>query len=359
MTQCKAILKKKIKDELLESKDSIEEADIKEKLEDIVSSTDKRLAYDKLSEYNFGGCIFTLVLFYMNTLYIVNLGSAHCLHATLKEPNLKTVHSRGNLSSVAGSEARVSNLGSEFGSVAKGEVYSTNNPMKAATFLYTATRELMTRVHDAKLNDFNANIANKVQMEIISTDHSVTNYDELLRLSQKGSAVCKDRKMVDLPYYARSFKFYANPTDSESSLSNWPAMRCSRALGCYEARKIGLLATPSINSKKIIRGKDLCLVIGTDGLWDVIETVEVVYLLLSEIFKGTALMGAATSNASTPGTALIPNSRSTASPNKISFPTNKNMAKLLGAYARLRLGNMAAKYKTKLNDLSIAVIGLF
>jgi serine/threonine protein phosphatase PrpC len=358
MMECKEILKKRITDELIDSEGYMDETDIKSKLEDIVNNTDKQIAFDKTCDYKLSGCTFTLVLFYISTFYIVNVGSAHCLYSTLKDSStLKTTNSKDNLSSMAGSENRVSNLGSEFGLVTKGHIYSTNNPMKAATFLYTVTRELMTKIHNVKLNNFNANIANKIQMEIISTDHSVTNYDELLRLSKEGSIVCKDRKKIDLPYYARPFKFYVNQSDP--SLSNWPAMRYSRALGCFEARKIGLISKPSITSKKMIRGKDLYLVIGTDGLWSVMETVEVVYLLLSEIFKGSALLGAATQNVTTPGTALVPNSRSTVSPSKINFPTNKNLAKLLGAFARLRLGNMAAKYKTKFDDLSIVIIGLF
>lgn len=367
MAQCKEILQKRITDDFLQSDAYTEEADIKKKLEEIVGNTDRQIAFDKTCDCKLNGCTFTFVVFYKSIFYTVNVGSAHCLYTTLKEASAKSNASRGNLSSMAGSEARVSNLGSEFGSVTKGATYSTNNPLRAATFLFTATRDLMTKVHNAKLHNFNANIANKVVMEIVSTDHSVTNYDELLRLTKEGSVVCKDKKKVDLPYYARPFKFYidpATPSSHQSLLSNWPAMRCSRALGCLQARNIGLLPTPSVSSRKMIRGRDMFVVIATDGFWSVLETVEVVYLLLSEIFRESAGFGVgtpapATSGFSAPGTALLPNSRSTAAPRKVSFPTGRNMATLLGAHARLRLANMASKHLMKLPDLSIVIIGLF
>ena len=89
----------------------------------------------------------------------------------------------------------------------------------------------MNKVHNAKIPDFDIEFSKKFQMEIITENHNVSNYDELLRVTREGALVCKDKKKVDLPYYVRPFKLYINPAVPHNDLiqlPDWPALRSSR-----------------------------------------------------------------------------------------------------------------------------------
>ena len=125
----------------------------------------------------------------------------------------------------------------------------------------------------------------------------------------------------------------------------------SRGIGYQESRKIGVIANPSINVKKYAKGKDLFLIIGTDGLWNIMETIEVLFLLRREVIQENE----------TPVQEMtpLPGTRSTPSQRNLKLPMDKNLANILATYARVRLGNMAAKYRMKVDDIAVIVIGLF
>jgi len=232
MLKCKEILKKRIEDEFFFRSIIPEEGAIKERLNEIITNMDKQIAFENKCDFKQSGCTFTLLIYYTGTFYLANIGSAHCLWTTQKESKYGT-SSRGNMSSIGGSEVyKMSNIsGGGSGITAKTASYATTNPMKAVAFLYKATNDLVTNLYGGRFPEMNLADVKNTQMEIISTDHSCTNYEELLRLTQMGGSVAKDRKKTDLPYYARVFKLYMNPLVVNQGLpysSEWPALKVSR-----------------------------------------------------------------------------------------------------------------------------------
>lgn len=130
------------------------------------------------------------------------------------------------MSSMGGSEIfKMSNASGVSGLTNKTATFATTNPTKAVAFMYRATQELMAGLYGGKFADMNLSDAKATQMDLLTNEHSVTNYEELLRLTQSGGVVCKDRKKMEMPYYARPFKLYATGT---APFPDWPAIRVSR-----------------------------------------------------------------------------------------------------------------------------------
>ena len=244
MLECKEILKKRVEDEFFFRQAGPDEAAIKGKLNEIIASVDKQIAFENKCDFKMSGCTFTLLLFYTSTFYVTNVGAAHCLYTSAREAK-HGPSSQGGVSSVVGSDMfKMSTISGGSGLTGKSATFATTNPMKAATFLYKAASELMDDIYGERA--FGANLKNtrNHQIEIITTEHSVCNYEELLRLSQTGGIVCKDRKKTDLPYYARPFKLYQGPTAAATTgipSINWPALRVSRyALSLIHTTLLGL-----------------------------------------------------------------------------------------------------------------------
>ena len=215
-TACKEILKKKIEDEFFSKALLPEEGMIKDKLTEIVTNMDKQIVYENKLDFRQSGCTFTLLLYFGGGFIIANIGMAHCLLATTREVKHGT-SSRGNVSSVAGSDVfHMSQVSGGSTMTAKTATFATTNPTKAVAFLYRATHELTESLYGGRIEGLNLAEAKNMQMELLTTEHAVSNYDELLRLVQAGGIVCKDRKKSDLPYYARSFKLYDTAVPLES-----------------------------------------------------------------------------------------------------------------------------------------------
>ena len=132
---------------------------------------------------------------------------SHCLLIG----NKVKASSKGNISYMEQSEFSISNHGDEV-SHSKG-ILSTSNPVKASTFLYSATNNLMDKVYGGRLPGFDFKCISNINMEILTIDHSASNYDELLRLALNGGTVCKDKWKTDISYYARTLNIYINPHD--------------------------------------------------------------------------------------------------------------------------------------------------
>lgn len=224
-------MKKRVEDEFFYKELILEEAAVKEKLNEILANTDKQIAYENKCDYKLSGCSFTLLLNYNNVLYLANMGAVHCLYVSAKETK-KGTSSRGNASSFAGSEIfKMSQASGGSAFSAKTTAFATTNPMKAVALLFRATNDLTTPIYGGKFSGFHLNDVRSTEMEIITNDHTVTNYEELLRVIPSGAEVCKDKKKHDLPYYARNFKLYINPLVPHPNLvqsSDWPALRVSR-----------------------------------------------------------------------------------------------------------------------------------
>ncbi len=223
--QCKEVLKKKVEDEFFFRQMPADETAVKEKLTEIVINTDKQIAFEGKCDFKLSGCTFTMVLYYSGILFIANVGNAHCMGVAAKE-NKHGNSSRGNMSSIGGSEVfKMSSAGASAvsGMTSKTAAFATTNPTKAVAFLYRATQDLTNTIYGGRFSDFSLADARAIQMDILTSEHNVTNYEELLRLTQAGGVVCKDRKKTDMPYYVRPFKLY---TGAEGK--NWPALRVSR-----------------------------------------------------------------------------------------------------------------------------------
>ncbi len=227
--QCKEILQKKVEDEFFFKQVSLEETAIKEKLSEVIVNMDKQLAFEGKCDYKTSGCTLTLVLYFNGAFFVANVGAAHCLYASARDNRHS---SRGNVSSAAGSEIfKMSNASGVSGMTSKTATFATTNPTKAVAFLYKATQDLTTNLYGGKFGDFSLGDSRSAQMDIVTTEHSVTNYEELLRISQAGGVVCKDHKKGDLPFFAKPFKLYMDPTTSHPGVAqtgDWPGIRVSR-----------------------------------------------------------------------------------------------------------------------------------
>lgn len=55
----------------------------------------------------------------------------------------------------------------------------------------------------------------------------------------------------------------------------YPGIAMSRSLGDAIAHEIGVISTPILTSRQLVEGQDFFIVLGSDGLWDMMENQEV------------------------------------------------------------------------------------
>jgi serine/threonine protein phosphatase PrpC len=113
----------------------------------------------------------------------------------------------------------------------------------------------------AVIGSRNLDVKFAIQM---STDHKPNNFEEQERIVKMGGEVTNFKDGSYGPY-----RVYKNNGD------NVPGLAIARSLGDLVAHECGVSEIPQI-SFKIIDHQDEFIVIGSDGIWDVMNSVEIV-----------------------------------------------------------------------------------
>ena len=71
--------------------------------------------------------------------------------------------------------------------------------------------------------------------------------------------------------------------------ANFPGLTISRCLGSMRCKSLGVISKESLNSFTINHEKDYFLVIASDGIWEVIENIEVVNFI--ETYRSSCVKG--------------------------------------------------------------------
>jgi len=120
------------------------------------------------------------------------------------------------------------------------------------------------------LGDSRAVIGSKQNSQKIayqmSVDHKANREDERKRIELSGGIVSADRNGAIGPH-----RVYSKNEEG-------PGLAVSRSLGDLFGHTVGVSAEPEISYKEL-DGEDRFIVIGSDGIWDVMNSAEVVGLI--------------------------------------------------------------------------------
>lgn len=230
MSQCKSLLQARLNADFFNNTLIFDENTAKTEIMKIVENVDKQIIMEKKCDVVTSGCTFTIVIYFKEIFYIANVGGAHCIYATYNEPKTESSARRPSVSRIE-SERRSIPMSNFIVRNENTTVRATRNPMKAAGFLYNSARESMIPLYGDDLLEFNLKTILGTHIDMLTSDHSMTNYDEVLKFTELGCDICKDKKKDDLPFYARPFKLYLNPNYSYPGLargSDWPALKYTR-----------------------------------------------------------------------------------------------------------------------------------
>ncbi len=117
-----------------------------------------------------------------------------------------------------------------------------------------------------------------------------------------------------------------------------------------EARKLGVVCKPDVAVRRIQNSHDKYLVLATDGLWSVMEAIEVVSLMERSLVPGTA---GSTSKEKGNSSQNVSGTRED---KKLSLPKETNVAKMLAAHAKYRWMSLAAAHPVKVDDITVVVV---
>lgn len=106
-----------------------------------------------------------------------------------------------------------------------------------------------------------------------SSDHNADNKNESNRILENGGIIEK------LHYN----NFYVGPTRVWENVLG-PGLSCTRALGNFRYKKIGILATPEISHFELKYG-DKFIITASDGLWDVMTSTEACAFVLKNMYE--------------------------------------------------------------------------
>jgi serine/threonine protein phosphatase PrpC len=112
-----------------------------------------------------------------------------------------------------------------------------------------------------------------------------------------------------------------------------PGLAMSRSLGDKIAKGCGVIAQPIFLQRKIVPAKDFYIVIASDGVWDMMDNVEVINFV--QRFKGNCVG---------------------ASEEYPANPSNSSISRLLCEEARFRWLGMAQQERVAIDDISCVVI---
>ena len=104
----------------------------------------------------------------------------------------------------------------------------------------------------------------------LTVDQKPNHQEELERIKQSGGRV---QRLTD----ERGNK--VGPYRVWRKHSNIPGLAMSRSIGDGVGSQIGVISTPIINSFEIVDDLDQFIVLASDGVWDVMDNIEVIHFV--------------------------------------------------------------------------------
>lgn len=159
----------------------------------------------------------------------------------------------------------------------------------------------------------------------LTVDQKPEDEKEEFRIKKSGGLVHK---------YMDAFGRSVGPYRVWQSNGSGPGLAMSRSLGDKVGKGCGVISVPLHTEKRLVSGKDQYIVLASDGVWDVMENVEVVNFV--EKWKGMCLNQ---ENEDYPAN-----------------PNNSSISRLLCEEARYRWLGIAQSERVCIDDISCVVI---
>ena len=135
---------------------------------------------------------------------------------------------------------------------------------------------ICSNIGDSQCYLFNCSDEDMWTFESLSKVHKPTDEEEKKRILENGGEIH--------PYYEEDGMF-EGPDRIYEKGKTYPGLSLSRSIGDLEGKKIGIISEPEIVTKNISHNSKF-IVIGSDGLWDVIQPYDVSRILRSYFNKG-------------------------------------------------------------------------
>jgi len=135
---------------------------------------------------------------------------------------------------------------------------------------------ICSNVGDSQCFLFNCSSDDLWAFESLSKLHLPTDIKEQKRILENGGEIH--------PYYDED-GIFEGPDRVYAKNRSYPGLSMSRTIGDLEAKKIGVISKPDIFLKKI-GSESKFLVIGSDGLWDVIKPYDIIRIVRPYFNKG-------------------------------------------------------------------------
>ena len=140
----------------------------------------------------------------------------------------------------------------------------------------TEDKLICSNIGDSQCFLFNCSSEDLWTFESLSKIHLASDESEQKRIIENGGEIH--------PYYDEN-GIFEGPDRIYAKNKIYPGLIMSRTIGDLEAKKIGVISEPDIILKKIENNAKF-LVIGSDGLWDVVKPYDVIRLVRPFFNKG-------------------------------------------------------------------------
>jgi len=119
----------------------------------------------------------------------------------------------------------------------------------------------------------------------LTRDHKLEDVAEAKRILQTGAWI---KPMLEEPFFspARVYRDQSRPVLG-------PGLTMSRALGDMDSDGIGIIPTPDVGFHTLRPGRDRCLVLASDGLWEFLSSSQVVTVVGGFMERGEPAIAAA------------------------------------------------------------------
>ena len=128
------------------------------------------------------------------------------------------------------------------------------------------SRCILIKKNTPSENNNNSNNINNFNFENLSFDHKPNNQEEKKRIIENGGIVRQSLNYNGL--YEGCYRIYMKE-------KNYPGLAISRTIGDFDSKLIGNISEPDIKMK-IIDDNFICVVLASDGLWDVMQGDDVI-----------------------------------------------------------------------------------
>jgi serine/threonine protein phosphatase PrpC len=128
------------------------------------------------------------------------------------------------------------------------------------------SRCILIKKNTPSENNNNSNNINNFNFENLSFDHKPNNQEEKKRIIENGGIVRQSLNYNGL--YEGCYRIYMKE-------KNYPGLAISRTIGDFDSKLIGNISEPDIKMK-VIDNNFICVVLASDGLWDVMHGNDVI-----------------------------------------------------------------------------------